>query len=209
MPSLEKTLIKRIRGRGRGGVVSPPEFLDLGSRAAVDQVLSRLVKKNVLRRVSRGIYSYPEKSELLGEVAPAPGAVARAMARRGAQRLMPTGALAANQLGLTDQVTAKVEYLTDGASRRAMIKRLPVVLKHTSTRNLATADRVTGVVIQALRFLRQSKVTEEVILKLQERLSAADKEQLIRDIPLAPAWMGEVFRRVAMTSSPSARKSKA
>lgn len=178
-------------------MATPSEFLDLGSRAAVDQAMSRLVKKGTLRRVARGVYSYPEVSSLIGELSPQPAAVAQALARRGSQRLLPSGAYAANQLGLTEQVSAKVEYLTDGRSRQVMIKRLPVTLRQTSTKNLATAGRVSGTVIQALKFLRREHVGHEAVQILRGRLTPAEKRQLVKDIPLAPAWMAPIFHRIA------------
>jgi hypothetical protein len=173
------------------------DFLDLGGRAAVDQAFSRLCKQGLLRRVDRGVYSFPEKSRLIGELSPSPERVAQALARRGAQKLLPSGPFAANLLGLTEQVPAKVEYLTDGPSRRVMIKRLPVLLKQAAPARLATAGRVSGTVAQALRFLRKAQMDETVIPQLRRRLSAADKAQLVRDIPLVPAWVGEVFRKIA------------
>ncbi len=190
-------MLRRIRGRGPGSVATPADFLDQGSRAAVDQALSRLVRRGALRRVSRGVYGYPQRSKLLGELSPRPEEVARALARQGAQRLLPSGAYAANLLGLSDQVPARIEYLTDGPSRRVMIRQLSVVLKQTTPRQLATAGRVTGTVTQALRFLRREQVDQSVIDTLRGRLSAADKRQLVQDIKLVPAWIGDVFRKVA------------
>jgi hypothetical protein len=167
----------------------------------VDQVLSRLVKKGTLERVDRGVYALPRVSQVLGRLSPEPEAVAQALARRGAQRLIPAGAHAANLLGLTTQVPARIEYLTDGPPRRAMIQKLPVILKRTTTRNLATAGRASGTVIQALRFLGQKNVDEAVIQRLRTRLQEKEKAQLLQDIPLAPAWMSSVFRQVALNSN--------
>lgn len=195
--SIEKSVLSRIYGRGRGSVVSPSDFLDLGSRGAVDLALSRLTKKGILRRVDRGVYGYPEKSRLIGELSPRPEEVAKALARRGNRRLLPSGAYAANLLGFTEQVPFKVEYLTDGPTRRVMIRKLPVTLKQTTPARLATAGRVSGTVAQALRFLRKERVDDAIVEKLRERLTEDDKKQLLRDIPLVPAWVGETFRRVA------------
>lgn len=195
--SIEKSVLSRIYGRGRGSVCTPTEFLDLGSRGSIDLALSRLVKKGVLRRVDRGVYGFPKKSRLIGELSPQPEAVAKALARRGAQKLLPSGAFAANLLGLTEQVPARIEYLTDGPARTAMIRKLPVVLKRSTPARLATAGRVSGTVSQALRFLRKDQVSDDIIEKLRQRLSDADKAQLVRDIPLVPAWVGEVFRKIA------------
>ncbi|MBJ7390702.1 MAG: hypothetical protein JHC85_03995 [Chthoniobacterales bacterium] len=195
--SIEKLVLSRIYGRGRGSVVSPSDFLDLGSRGGVDLALSRLTKKGILRRVDRGVYGYPEKSRLIGELSPRPEEVAKALARRGNRRLLPSGAYAANLLGFTEQVPVKVEYLTDGPTRRVMIRKLPVTLKQTTPARLATAGRVSGTVAQALRFLRKERVDDAIVEKLRKRLSEDDKKQLLRDIPLVPAWVGETFRRVA------------
>jgi hypothetical protein len=200
MANLEKSIMKRVRGRGRGSAATPSDFLDLGSRAAVDQSLSRLVKKSLLTRVSRGVYAYPQISRLIGEISPSPEVVAKALARRGSQKLLPSGALAANLLGLSDQVPTKVEYLTDGPSCRVMVKRMTVELKQTTPRNLATAGRVSGVVIQALRFLRRQQVGREVVEQLRQRLKPAERQQLLKDIPYAPAWMAPIFREIAEES---------
>jgi len=85
---MDAKVLRRLSGRGSGSVATPADFLDLGSRAAVDQALSRLVRRGALRRVSRGVYGYPERSALLGELSPRPEEVARALARQGCQRLL-------------------------------------------------------------------------------------------------------------------------
>jgi hypothetical protein len=194
--SMDAKVLRRLRSRGSGAVAASTEFLDLGNRASVDQALSRLVRRGELRRVSRGVYGYPERSRLIGELAPRPEQVAQALARRGCQRLLVSGAYAANLLGLSDQVPARIEYLTDGPSQTVMIRNLPVTLKQTTARRLAVADRISGTVAEALRFLRQSQVDESVVARLRARLSAGERRQLVKDIPLVPAWIGEVFRKV-------------
>ena len=73
---------RRIIGKGRGAVFTPADFLDLGSRASVDQTLSRLTDQGVIRRLARGIYDYPKTSPRLGRLSPDPDAVAAAIARK-------------------------------------------------------------------------------------------------------------------------------
>jgi hypothetical protein len=94
-------------------------------------------------------------------------------------------------------VPTKVEYLTDGPPCRVMVKRMTLELKQTTPRNLATAGRVSGVVIQALRFLRRQQVGPEVVEQLRQRLKPAERQQLVKDIPYAPAWMAPIFREIA------------
>ncbi|MGU1856449.1 DUF6088 family protein [Pseudomonas aeruginosa] len=59
MRSLPKAILERSQTLTEGGVLTPKEFLHLGSRAAVDQAFCRLVKIGRLLRIARGIYSPP------------------------------------------------------------------------------------------------------------------------------------------------------
>lgn len=197
MKSIEESIKKGVQRRGKGAVVTPFDFLKSGSRDAVDQGLSRLTRKGVLQRVDRGLYNYPKQDPLLGQLSPSPEAVAKALARRDAAKLLPTGAMAANMLGLSEQVPMKVAYLTSGPKRQAKIKNLTVTLRPTVAKNLATADRVSGVVIQALRYLGKGAVGPEQVRQLCKRLNPKQRQQLVRDIPYAPAWMGPIFRQIA------------
>jgi predicted transcriptional regulator of viral defense system len=97
-------------------VLTPRDFLGLGSRAAVDQALSRLCRDGQLRRVGRGLYALPRRHPLFGELSVGSDAIAHALADRDALRLQPAGAYAANQLGLTEQVPMRLLFLTDGES---------------------------------------------------------------------------------------------
>ena len=169
--SVHKKILKRIQGHGRGYVFTPKDFLGLGSRAAVDQTLSRLAHRGVIRRLDRGLYDYPKVSTRLGPLSPAPGVVARAIARRTDSKVQISGARAANALGVTDQVPAKLVYLTDGPSRVAQVGNQRVILKHQSKRNLVGLGRQTGLVFQALRYLGKDNITDDVIQKLQSALT--------------------------------------
>jgi hypothetical protein len=195
--SLEKYILKRFRARGRGAALTPSAFLDLAPRPVVAVALTRLVRSGSLTRPSRGVYVYPKQSQLLGELAPTPQEVAMALAKRGSERLQPSGAQAANLLGLSEQVPAKILYLTDGQSRTVMIKNLPVELRKSTPKRLAAAGTITGTVAEALRYLRKDQVDDQVADQLRSRLSEQDKRQLLKDIKLVPAWIGEVFRKVA------------
>lgn len=192
--SIEKKITSRIYGRGRGRVFTPNEFLDLGSRGAVDLALHRLTAAGVIRRVARGLYHYPEEHELLGEIAPSVEAVAKALADRDRVRLQASGAYAANLLGLSDQVPAKVVYLTSGPGRRVRLGKLLVELRHASPRQLATAGRASGLVIAALRYLGRANVTTERVARLRRVLSEEDRKALVGDLAAAPVWMQGILR---------------
>jgi hypothetical protein len=195
--SIDAKILSRIHEWGRGTVFVPTDFLDLGSRQAVDLVLHRLTKAGTIRRLARGLYDYPRTHPELGVLAPSLEAVAHALAGKNRLRLQPTGAYAANLLHLSEQVPAKVDFLTDGESRTYHILNRTIRLRHTTPRNIATAGRPSGLVIQALRYLGEKNLTEERVDALRKNFKAGQRSVLLEDLFLAPAWMRPILKAVA------------
>ena len=192
--SIDSQVLSRIYGHGRGWAFTPASFLDLGSRMAVASALARHKRLGIVRQLARGLYDYPIEHPKLGRVAPPADAVARAIARRDAVRLQPAGAYAANVLGLSEQVPTKIVFLTDGPPRRVKLGRREIVLKRTTPRNMATAGRKSGTVIQALRHVGQRHADAKVVSILERQLSPADRAQLRKDLRYAPAWIADLLR---------------
>jgi hypothetical protein len=197
---IDRAMLARIQSRGEGWVFAPTDFLDLGSRGAVNKALSRMAATGGIRRVARGLYNVPRHHPIVGVTAPSVDKVARALAGKAGMRLQPTGAYAANLLGLSDQVPAKLVFLTDGRSKRVRLGKLDIVLKQTSPRNMATAGGISGLVIQALRDLGKMHVTGDTVQRLDRKLSPDDRKQLAKDFAYAPAWIVDVMRRLATKS---------
>lgn len=197
--SIDSLMFARIKQLRRGAVITAADFLDLGSRAAIDQALSRAARTGRVRKLARGLYDHPRVHARMGPLAPSMDAVARALAGRDASRLQPSGAHAANLLGLSNQVPVRAVYLTDGRTRKVRLGKRTLVLKKTTPRNIATAGRTSGTVIQALRWLGRPNVDDRVIEALRQRLTGKDRKLLLADIRFAPAWIGDVMRRLAST----------
>ena len=195
--SIDSQVIAAISGRGSGSVFVPADFLDLGSREAIDIVLHRLTRKGTIRRLARGVYDLPKEHPVLGPLAPSAETVARALAGRDHTRLQPAGAYAANALGLSEQVPVKAVFLTDGQSRTVKIGPMTIQLRRTTPRNMAAAGRLSGLLIQALRELGQEHVTPERREHLKRTLPADERRGLLQDLRLAPAWMHPIFRELA------------
>jgi len=194
--SIENKVFNRICNKNRGWVFTPSHFFDLGSRTAVAQALVRLVKKGKIRWLAHGLYDYPENHAVLGDLPANYERIANALAGRDSLKIQPSGACAANLLGLTEQVPARIVFLTDGPNRKVQINKQQIVLKRTTPKNMATAGRVSGLVIQALRYLGQDHVDDNIIRILKKRLSGDDKCQLMNDIRNAPVWIGDIFRQI-------------
>lgn len=195
--SIDSQILAAISKRGRGAVFVPADFLDLGSRDAVDIVLHRLARKGTIRRLARGVYDFPEEHPVLGLLSPSAEAVATALAGRDHTRLQPAGAYAANALGLSEQVPAKAVFLTDGPSRTVKIGAMTIQLRRTTAKYMAAAGRLSGLLIQALRELGKEHLTAERKEHLKQTLPADKRRELIKDLRLAPAWMHPIFRELA------------
>ena len=194
--SIENKIIYRIIGKKKGWVFAPTHFFDLGNRAAIDQALSRLVRSGDIRRLTRGLYDYPRKDPTFGDVPPSVDRIAAALAEKDNLKIQPSGAYAANLLGLSDQVPAKIVFLTDGSSRMVQVGNWRIKLKKTTPKNMATAGRMSGLVIQALRYMKQENIDDRIIKKLKGKLSDEDKKQLMSDLRYAPAWIEKVVRKL-------------
>jgi hypothetical protein len=195
--SVDSKILAAIHSRWRGSVFVPADFLDLGSRQAIDVALHRLARKGTIRRLARGVYDFPKQHPVLGALSPSADDVAKALAGRDRTRLQPTGAYAAKALGLSEQVPAKAVFLTDGPSRTVKIGPTTIQLRRTTPRNMAAAGRLSGLLIQALRALGKEHVTPERRAHLKRTLPADKRRQLLKDLRLAPAWMHPIFRELA------------
>ncbi|MBN1382565.1 MAG: hypothetical protein JXA41_12890 [Deltaproteobacteria bacterium] len=197
MKSIDDKIVSMIYGHGRGFVFTPKLFSSLGDPRVVGTALTRLSRKGTIRRLARGLYDYPRKHRDLGLLTPSIDDVANTLKGRDAIRLQPSGAYAANLLGLSSHVPMKVVFLTDGPSKSIKLGKMEIALKRTTPRNMATAGRISGIVIQALKHLGQKNLDDSVLQLLRQRLGDADKRQLQKDLQYAPAWIAKVMRAIA------------
>jgi hypothetical protein len=187
---------QRIIGKGRGAVFAPADFLDLGSRASVDQALSRLAGQGVIRRLTRGLYDYPKQSARFGMLSPSLDDVAKAITRTNNQILQVSPSMAANLFGLTTQVPSKPTYMTDGPTRTKAIGKQVIQFRKASPKTLVGAGQKTGAVFQALRYMGKDRIDERVIAKLATALEDKDRNLLAKQSKLAPAWMHPVVQQI-------------
>ncbi|MGC1878828.1 MAG: DUF6088 family protein [Rhabdochlamydiaceae bacterium] len=195
--SIDQQILNAITTLGHSAVFVPTDFLSLGSRQTVDIVLHRLVRKGTIRRLARGIYDFPKEHPKLGTLQPSPEKIAEALVGRDCTRIQPTGAYAANILGLSEQVPAKVVFLTDGPSRTVKIGSTTIQLRRTTPKNMAMAGRLSGLLVQAFRELGKENVTPERLKHLKRTIPLNARKELLKDIRFAPEWMHSIFKELA------------
>jgi Family of unknown function (DUF6088) len=194
--STMNAILKRIRAKHRGAVFTPRQFSHLGTRAAIDQALSRLQRSGQIRRLTRGVYEFPKIHPRIGVLSPSPEAVAKAMAERTGSRITISGAKAANLLGLSTEVPMQNVFWTDGPSRTIRIGSQTVSLKHVAPSKMIGAGTEAGIVIQAIRSLGQNGVHEIPVRAFAKRLPHPVKRAVKRLTPTAPAWSQPVLNQI-------------
>lgn len=161
----------------------------------MSKALERLVDKGEIKRVSRGIYTRPKISKLIGEVMPSKEDVAKAIAKRDKTRIIPTGSYALNVLGLSTQVPMNAVFLTDGAARKIQLDYGMITFKRAAPKNLATIGKKSGLAIQALKVIGKGNVKEWEENKIIQILKTEDESKLKHDIKMAPEWIRVIMRK--------------
>lgn len=191
MSTLPASILSHAQALPEGGVVSPKEFLHLGSRAAVDQAFCRLARDGKLLRVARGAYVSPVSSRF-GTRAPAPDKVVQALAAQSGEVVTPHGANAANALGLTQQVPIRQVYLTSGRTRKLKLGRSEVTVKHAPRWMLALGGGPAGAAVRALAWMGPSHIHES-LATLRRTLAPAEWQALAAARSALPCWMARAI----------------
>lgn len=168
--------------------------LELGSRAAVDQCLSRLVEAGVIQRVSRGVYVRPNISKHTGRpVMPEPMLVAEAKAKARGEQIGISGAEAARNLGLSTQMTTRPFFLTTAPTRKFKAGKTVVTVKHISPRRVKLGSDKISLATIALAYLGRKHVTPETIRQLEKSLTPREFKELSSYALRMPSWVREAL----------------
>lgn len=200
MQSVDDKVIAKIKKAKRGSLFFTEDFLSFGSAKAVAKALERMVEKEEVFRVARGIYARLEKDPILGLIKPSTEAIAEAIRKRDKARIVPTGILALNALGLSTQVPMNVVYLTDGAARKIDLGKRKILFKKSAPKNLSAIGKISSLVIQALKEIGKDNCTENEIQIILKQLTKEEPYRLEHDIRLAPEWIRVIMRQAINTS---------
>lgn len=196
MNTLAETILERTSGLSEGTPICAKELLHLGSRAAVDQALARLVKRGRLMRVGRGVYVRPVEGRF-GKRAPSASTVVAQVAGIKGETVASHGAAAANKLGLTTQVPVRAVYLTSGPSRRLKLGSEEVELRHAPAWQFALANHPAGEVLRALAWLGPERAGE-ALRRLKHKLSSRELTEIASARAILPSWLAKEVSEVVV-----------
>ena len=194
-------LLAIIQAR-KGSPIPVVDLLDLGTRSAVDQALTRLVQQKKIMRVGRGLYAWPQFSTFLKDnVPPSVDALAHAWARQNGLRIIPFGAYAANLLGVSTQVPAKYVYYTNGRTQQIRLGGSEVRFLNRGPKTMEVKGPLAAHIFQALRYLGKNRVSPDVIARLRRLTRPQDRADIKRNLKYATAWMKPILKSVLQEES--------
>ena len=189
VPSLPRHIMNQAAESLEGTLLCPSALLHLGSRAAIDQALSRLARSGRLIRACQGIYVRPVQTRF-GPRPPAVEKVITSLSELWGETIVPCGGAAANALGLTTQVPVRSVYLTSGPSRKLTLGELTVELRHAPRWQLAAPHRPAGEAVRALSWLGPDEVAASLDA-IKRKLSTEDFQELAVSRAVMPSWIAE------------------
>lgn len=196
MKRLTETILERVNTLPEGTPVSAKMLLQLGTRAAIDQSLSRLVRRGKLLRAGRGMYISPIKTRF-GTHAPSIERLVEALSVQRGETIVPSGATSANALGLTTQVPARTIYLTSGRSRKLMLGKQVVDLQHVPSWQLTLAKEPAGEIVRALAWAGRERV-QKVLKEIDGKVPRSELQRISQHISLFPGWMASALSQSAI-----------
>ena len=204
MTDLKSNIAAQINAADPGQVWVPTDFARLGSRDVIDKTLQRMVQAGDLRRIDRGLYDKPALNRLTKRpTTPDYRAVLESIARRDRLRMLVDGMTAANDLGLTDAVPARVTIHTDARRRAIQFDKLTIDFRQTAPSRLYWAGRPAMRVVQALHWLKDTLASDRdrILRRLTQVLAdpahgAAIRQDLIDGFSAMPAWMQNLVREL-------------
>jgi DNA-binding transcriptional ArsR family regulator len=207
MNSIADKIARRIRAKQRGWVFTAKDFVDLGTRATVDQTLSRLTRQGLIRRLDRGYYDFPKQHATLGTLSPDIDSLAQAVTAKSGDKAFPSGAMAANILGLSTQVPAKPVYLTNGSSRIRKIGNQTITLKHARVPVFEHLSDEINFILQALSYLGKNNIDDLIIQHCASKLSDQDIKHFSKASTHIPSWLSDTLLKIQQSKHGKVRKS--
>jgi len=197
METVDNKVLKAMGAARSPKTFTLAEFADCGRPDAVRQALSRLVRAGSVRRIRPGLYDLPKKHPIIGTTVPNLEATVKAIMQRSNAKWQFSGAYAADLLGLSEQVPAKVVIITDGVARNISLGQMMLSFRRVAPRNLLGAGTTAGLVFQALRYFgSKSPDLEHHAKRLRRTLDENTKSDLVKLAPKMPVWMQGVVRFV-------------
>jgi len=131
---------------------------------------------------------------------------AQATAARSGDMAFPSGALAANMLGLSTQVPAKSVYLTNGLTRTKKVAGRAITFKHARVPVMDRLSNTANLTLQALSYLGKDSINDQTIGLCADKLTDQDLRKMAAVTDQVPAWMAGAIVKMRYKKHGQVRK---
>ena len=152
------------------------------------------MQKQSIRRLAHGLYDLPVVHPKLGAIMPSIEKVIEAIKTSEAIEVQPTGAYAANLLGLSTQIPMRIELYTSGPRRKIQFGKQEILLKPTTPKNMIGAGTKAGLILHALKQIGKDNVTDEMINQIRSKIEEQDIKHIKKQIQFTPVWIAKIMR---------------
>lgn len=178
-----KEVLKKIKHKKPGEIITFEEFSDLENSNAVALTLSRLFKKGVLLKMGKGLY-YKPKITRFGTLMPNENEVLKTLIKKNKKGYI-SGLAAFNRLGLTSQVSNLITISGGKSSHERKIGHLTIKFKQGNHTNFKDTPFLQ--ILDALKNIKKipdAKINESIII-LKNKILSYDEDEIHRIVFLA------------------------
>jgi Family of unknown function (DUF6088) len=188
-------LIRAHINRLRADVIfTTRDFLCYGTRSAVDTAIHRLIQKDMIIRVARGVFIKWTNKAFKGQL-PSALEVAKAKARGFGKEIFVHKKDAAAHMGLIESGNESPTFATFGKTTSFQFGNQRIKLAHTSPKDANQGDTFTGLFIRALRYLGYHSDAPSTIDRLRDRMKDhKDRDRLYLAAAMMPSWIADHFK---------------
>lgn len=187
--------VKRKIDRCKYGTMIFPDSFSGLSPKYVNNVLGELVADGTILRIAQGIYLKPIVTRF-GVVKPQTNEVVKAIAKRNKESVLPSGQTALNLLGLSEQVPAKITYVTSGSARTIIIDGKPVKFTTSVPKTFMPKNEFMAALFLALKSWKKEELDDNFkqnVVRLL-RYHADKRDSMLKDLEFAPKWIRDYLR---------------
>ncbi|MBY0554922.1 hypothetical protein K2P97_10370 [bacterium] len=180
--SISQTIRDKIKTIDPGTLFTQKDFAEINNPQAVILELSRLSKKGIVKRLSKGKYYIPKKTKY-GELGPSEWQILDNIIKENGGYF--AGNMALNRIGVTSQIPSEILIRAARSTRKLKVGSINIRFERQGIKDIDyTKSRITDV-IEALRLLKKTpdgdtKLSLERVSSLLSEFSTSDLNLLIK-----------------------------
>jgi len=194
--SLAQQVRKKFQRVPEGGVIASRELHRLSTESqTVDKAASRLYKAEGLRKLRNGLYYKPYNSKYFGELPPGEKGILQAVQKQYGARLIPSGDLAAYELGLVQSLPEVITYETDKRIGPIQLDNHTIRFNKVIDTKLKAVEPSLLALLKAIEFIytQGDESTPLQQKRISRLLGDYSTEQVLKAIGLWPRWFQEAI----------------